>query len=111
MALEVSADGVGVGCQVAISRAVWRVAPAPLAIFGVDPLDRAIQRAGFEAQAGDAFVAELPGEAQRAFDGDAAVAVADPPTDLPSHQPRQHPCPWIQGGRHHHHAFRHDRIE
>ena len=36
------------------------------------------------------------------------LSVADPPADLPPHQPRQHPRPRLQGGGHHHHAVRHD---
>ena len=45
-------------------------------------------------QAGDLRLPRLP--------------VADPPAHLPAHQPRQLPRPRLQGGRHHHHAVRHD---
>jgi xylulose-5-phosphate/fructose-6-phosphate phosphoketolase len=34
-----------------------------------------------------------------------------PPTDLPPHQPRQHPRPRLQGRGHHHHALRHGGAE
>src|SRR5882672_3955537 len=33
--------------------------------------------------------------------------MAHPPPDLPANEPSQHPRPRIQGGGHHHHAFRH----
>ena len=39
------------------------------------------------------------------------LPVADPPADLPPHQPRQHPRPRLQGRRHDHHALRHDGAE
>ncbi len=60
------------------------------------------QRPGFRRavhprQAGDLRLSRLP--------------VADPPADLPPHQPRQHPRARLQGGGHHHHALRHDRAE
>ena len=36
------------------------------------------------------------------------LPVADPPPDLPAHQPRQPARARLQGGGHHHHAVRHD---
>ena len=39
------------------------------------------------------------------------LSVADPPADLSPHQSRQSARARIQGGRHHHHALRHDRAE
>ena len=36
------------------------------------------------------------------------LSVADPPADLPAHQPRQLPRARLQGGGHHDHAVRHD---
>ncbi len=39
------------------------------------------------------------------------VPMAHPSVDLPSHQSRQHPRPWLQGRRHDHHAVRHDGAE
>ena len=35
------------------------------------------------------------------------LPLADPPADLPAHQPRQSPRPRLQGGGNHHHAVRH----
>ena len=37
------------------------------------------------------------------------LSLADPPADLPAHQPRQHPRPRLQGGRHDDDALRHGR--
>ena len=54
---------------------------------------RRVRRAVHARQAGDLRLPRLP--------------VADPPADLPAHQPRQHPCARLQGGGHHHHAVRH----
>ena len=34
-----------------------------------------------------------------------------PQADLPTAQPRQYPCAWLQGGRHHDDAFRHGGAE
>jgi len=39
------------------------------------------------------------------------LPMADPPADLSPHQPRQLPCPRLQGGGHHHNALRHDGAE
>ncbi len=38
------------------------------------------------------------------------LSVADPPVDLPAHQPRQHPRARVQGGGHDHHALRHGEL-
>ena len=39
------------------------------------------------------------------------LPVADPPADLPAHQPREPPRARLQGGGHDHHAVRHVRAE
>ena len=39
------------------------------------------------------------------------LSLVDPSSDLPSHQPPQHPCAWLQGGGHDHDAVRHDRAQ
>lgn len=59
VALEMGADFVVVGSQVAVVFAVWRVLPVLFAIFAVNPLHGAIKRTGGKAQRGDAFITEL----------------------------------------------------
>ena len=59
--------------------------------------DIGLRRALHQGQAGHLRLPRLP--------------VADPPADLPPHQPRQHPRPRLQGRGHHHHALRHDGAE
>ena len=39
------------------------------------------------------------------------LSLAHPPPDLPPHQPRQPPCPRVQGAGHDHHALRHGHAQ
>ena len=59
--------------------------------------DRRLRRAVHHRQAGRVRLARLPD--------------ADPPADLPAHQPPQHPRAGLQGGGHDHHAVRHGHAE
>ena len=57
------------------------------------PSRRAVRRAVHDRPPGDLRLPRLP--------------VADPPPDLPAHEPPQHPRPRLQGGGHDHDALRH----
>ncbi len=61
------------------------------------PVRRGVRLAVHAGQAGHLRVSRL--------------SVADPPADLPAHQPRQFACARVQGRRHHDHAVRHDGAE